>query len=227
MLDFKPIRPAFTELVPVPAEYVGGETYFGESSASETDTLESLIHHTVDAKEFDRLKRKDARSVKLNEVLTATAIKGFRTGIVNFLVGACIQRITGQQAGKKLKKLRYSFLVHSEAGKDAHEWQEMLTKAIVSKLREASETSTAEFTCLIGEAYKDLSRSLKLAGQPIHTFDEVVLEHEGEYRIYRYQFRRTDVPTTYTFRLALPARGSGDYPFSFGASNAVTVHVRP
>lgn len=64
-------------------------------------------------------------------------------------------------------------------------------------------------------------------GQRWQTFDEVVLEHEGEYRIYRYQFRRTDVPTTYTFRLALPARGSGDYPFSFGASNAVTVHVRP
>src|SRR5690606_9646896 len=32
VVSFKPTRPAFTELVPVPAGYVGGETYFGESA---------------------------------------------------------------------------------------------------------------------------------------------------------------------------------------------------
>jgi hypothetical protein len=42
VLTFKPTRPAFTKLVPVPAEYVGGETYFGASARSEVDTLESM-----------------------------------------------------------------------------------------------------------------------------------------------------------------------------------------
>lgn len=46
--EFKPTRPAFTKLVPVPTEYVGGDVYFGESSRSIDDTLESLIHHPVD-----------------------------------------------------------------------------------------------------------------------------------------------------------------------------------
>ena len=60
VIDFKPTRPAFTELVPVPAEYVGGDTYFGESAKSDTPTIESLIHFNVDSKEIDRLKRPDA-----------------------------------------------------------------------------------------------------------------------------------------------------------------------
>ena len=30
VITFKPTRPAFTKLVPVPAEYVGGDTYFGD-----------------------------------------------------------------------------------------------------------------------------------------------------------------------------------------------------
>src|SRR5947207_4645479 len=59
VLTFKPTRPAFTKLVPVPSDYVGGETYFGESSRREADTLESLIHHTVDHNEFVRLKKQD------------------------------------------------------------------------------------------------------------------------------------------------------------------------
>ena len=134
VMAFKPTRPAFTKLVPVPPEYVGGETYFGESAISEADTLESLIHHTIDHREFDRLKKPDARSFKLEDVLSSPAIKGYRTAIINFIVGGCIQRINKMKAGEKPKKLRYSFLLHSEAGKPAHLWQEKLTKTIVSKL---------------------------------------------------------------------------------------------
>jgi hypothetical protein len=66
--SYKPTRPAFTKLVPVPPDYVGGETYFGASARSEADTLESLIHHTVNHIEFERLKKADARSFKLADV---------------------------------------------------------------------------------------------------------------------------------------------------------------
>src|ERR1043165_702716 len=115
VLAFKRTRPAFTKLVPVPSDYVGGETYFGESARSETDTLESLIHHTIDPKEFDRLKKQDNRSFKLDDVLTAKQIEVYRTAIVNFIVGGCIKRINGIKAGAKAKKLRYSFLLHSRS----------------------------------------------------------------------------------------------------------------
>ena len=167
LLEFKPTRPAFTKLVPVPPEYVGGETYFGLSSRSETDTLESLIHHTVDHREFDRLKKYDKRSFKLDDVLTTPAIDGFRRAMVNFIVGGCIQRINGIAAGAKEKKLRYSFLLHSEAGKGAHSWQEVLTENIIEKLQAAATANDATFASLVTAAYDDLSKSLTLAGQPV------------------------------------------------------------
>jgi len=135
VLEFKPTRPAFTKLVRVPSDYVGGETYFGESARSETDTLESLIYHTIDPKEFDRLKQQDNRSFKLDDALTARQIEGYRAAIVNFIVGGCIQRINVIKAGAKAKKLRYSFLLHSEAGRAAHKWQETLTSTIVKNLK--------------------------------------------------------------------------------------------
>ena len=173
VIEFKPTRPAFTKLVPVPPDYVGGETYFGESARSAADTLESLIHHTLDPKEFDRLKKKDNRSFKLDNVLTTPAIDGYRTAIVNFIVGGCIQRINGIRAGGKPKKLRYSFLLHSEAGKSAHDWQETLTEAIVEKFTTAAESGDPIFSELVAKSYADLERSLKLASQPVPSLIEV------------------------------------------------------
>lgn len=115
--SFSVTRPMFTELVPVPSDYVGGEIYFGESAKSVEDTLESLIHYTVDHREFERLKRPDRRAFKIEEAINSPAIVGFRHAIVTFIVGGCIQRINGITAGQKPKKLRYSFLLHSEAAK--------------------------------------------------------------------------------------------------------------
>ncbi len=174
VVEFKPTRPAFTKLVPVPSDYVGGETYFGESARSQTDTLESLIHHTVDHREFDRLKRPDGRSFKLDDVLVSPQIRGYRTAIVNFIVGACVQRINGTNAGGKPKKLRYSFLLHSEASKDAHEWQERLTSTIISKLGIAAETKSALFSDLVKTSHDDLSQSLRLASQPVSALKDVL-----------------------------------------------------
>ncbi len=174
VMTFKPTRPAFTKLVPVPPEYVGGETYFGESANSEADTLESLIHHTVDHREFDRLKKPDARSFKLDEVLSSPAIKGYRSAIVNFIVGGCIQRMNKMKAGEKPKKLRYSFLLHSEAGKPAHLWQEKLTKTIVTKLHESAKSGNAAFIDLVTQAHADFAKSLSLASEPVPSLDKVL-----------------------------------------------------
>lgn len=174
VLTFKPTRPAFTKLVPVPSDYVGGETYFGESSRSEADTLESLLHHTVDHNEFVRLKKRDGRIFGLDDILTTDKIIGYRTAIVNFIVGGTIQRINGREAGAKDKKLRYSFLLHSEAGREAHAWQETLTRTIVERLHEGASRSERIFTQLVTAAHGDLARSLKLDGKPVPALAEVL-----------------------------------------------------
>jgi len=172
--SFSPTRPKFTELVPVPPEYVGGDTYFGEAARSATDTLQSLIHYSVDHREFDLLKLEDRRRFKLEDALTSSAIGGYRHALVTFIVGGCIQRINGIKAGQKPRKLKYSFLLHSEAGKDAHNWQETLTIELKNKLAESATNDHSSFAAVVQASYDDLCRSLALDAQPIPTFEEVL-----------------------------------------------------
>ncbi len=174
VLAFQPTRPAFTELVPVPNSYVGGDTYFGQDSRGEADTLESLIHHTVEFAEFNRLKKRDGRSYKPDELLTTALLQGFRHAIVTFLVGGCIQRINGIKAGKKSKRLRYSFLLHSEAAKGSHKWQEELTEELVEKLKNAAQQELSVFQELVALSHADVARSLALDGMSVPPLETVV-----------------------------------------------------
>jgi hypothetical protein len=71
-----------------------------------------------------------------------------------------------------------------------------------------------------------LDTQVKIEGK-WKTFDEAVLHKEGTSRLYKYHFRKTYRPATYPFRLAMPATGSSDYPYTSGTSNVVRVHVKP
>ncbi len=57
-------------------------------------------------------------------------------------------------------------------------------------------------------------------------FDQVVASRTGRFH-YSYRFHATNEPTTYWFRVALPANGSGGYPYTPGASNPIHVRVNP
>jgi hypothetical protein len=57
-------------------------------------------------------------------------------------------------------------------------------------------------------------------------FDQLVVPRDGDFG-YFYRFLRTTRPATYAFRVALPATGSGEYPYAFGSSNVVSVRVLP
>lgn len=170
---FRPTRPAFTCLVPVPSSYVGGDTYFGDSARSSEDTLESLIHQTVDHREFERLKKPDRRSWKLEEALQSKQIEGYRRALVLFIVGGVVQRVIAEQAGQKTRKMRYSFLLHSEAGKEAHAWQDEVTREIVKQLAAAAVAGDSLFRGLVDEAHADLARSLALDEKPVPALDDV------------------------------------------------------
>jgi hypothetical protein len=173
---FKPIRPAFTKPVPTGVGYIGGDTYFGEESRKEENTLQSLIHHMVDPREFDRLKSRDGRSYKPDELLTTDLYKSIRHAIVSFLVGATIQRMNGKAKGLNAKKLRYSFLLHSETAKGSHTWQETLVAEIVEKIKAAAHGGVPVFNEIVEECYEDLKRSLTLDGQPIPILEDVIKE---------------------------------------------------
>lgn len=173
---FKPMRPAFTNLVPVPQEYVGGDTYFGEAAKSNTDTVESLIHYVVENDEFSRLRKLDGRSINIDKLLEAKQIQGYRTALITFIVGGSIQRINGMKEGEKSNKLRYSFLLHSEQATASHSWQEDLTKKFFEQLKLSITEQYDRFESLLKISYENLSKSLKLNGEQVPPFKEVVDE---------------------------------------------------
>lgn len=173
---FQPTRPAFTVLAPIGNGYIGGDTYFGESSRAEQDTLESLIHHNVDPRELPRLRAKDRRSYHPEEILTTDLYQGIRTALVLFLVGGTIQRIRGLAEERNPRTLRYSFLFHTETLKGAHAWQVELVEEIISRLRIAALGHDPLFDQLVGEAYADLDRSLVLDGCQVPLLADVIRE---------------------------------------------------
>jgi hypothetical protein len=61
------------------------------------------------------------------------------------------------------------------------------------------------------------------AGQRWATFDDLV-SHRDRFA-YKYTFRRTSRPTTYSFRVSLPDGGSAGYPYLWAASHVVRIHV--
>lgn len=174
VLEFKPTRPTFTVSVPAGDGYVGGDIYFGEKARGDDDTLEKLIHCPVDHRELDRLKRRDGRSYKPEQLLVTDLYKGIREAVVGFIVGGCIQRINGIKAGLKAKKLRYSFLLHSEAAMGAHSWQEILTEELVARLTGAARNRGEVLEGLVAKAYGDFKVSLQLDGLPVPELSEVV-----------------------------------------------------
>ena len=169
---FKPVKPVFTELVPVPDAYIGGEYYFEESE--ENDSIASHIYEPISSNELLILKKPDGRRFKLEEVLTSNKINSLRHAIINFIVGGSIRRIQDKKTGVRQKK--YSFIVHTEQAKAAHEWQETIVTEIKDQMKRILNQDPILLTDLIQESYEDLSTSLSLIESYIPSLEEVKYE---------------------------------------------------
>lgn len=167
---FRPVRPAFTELVPIHPNYIGGEFYFEESQ--DPASVASLLHVQVDPNELQILKRPDRRRFRIEDALTSDAISGIRRAIVGFLVGGWIRRWQQRQSNERVE--RYSFIVHTETGRAAHDWQVQVVLAIVDQLRTAATENPTLVRQLLQDAHADLSASLTLGGSPAPSLDEIV-----------------------------------------------------
>lgn len=170
--SFKPIRPAFTELVPVNDAYIGSDYYFRDSL--EEENLAKFLYQPLHQDELQVLRKKDGRRLKLEEVLTSKSIPVLRDAICNFLVGGCIRRLQDKHAGRAPKK--FSFLVHTESGTTAHTWQETVVDNLKQRLTEAAKGDSPLLAALTRRAYEDLQRSVVLQGDHMPSESEVVHE---------------------------------------------------
>ena len=169
-IAFKPIRPAFTELVPVHSDYVGGDLYF-PADESEEPRPGDFIHIVVDPKELTTLKKKDRRTLDPKDALTSNAIPAFRRALMTFITGSTIRRLPAQAEGKRPSF--YSFLVHTEASRGAHSWQEELVESLRDQMAEAARQDSPVIHDLIDNAYTDLARSVELSGHTLPSKEEV------------------------------------------------------
>ncbi|MES2595974.1 MAG: Z1 domain-containing protein [Verrucomicrobiota bacterium] len=160
-MEVRPIRPDFTELVPVHPDYVGGDVYFPEDE-SDLPRPADYLHFSVTEKEITVLKKKDKRVLNPVDAINSKAIPAFRFALVAFVVGAVIRRLQAKQCG--IKPVYYSFLVHTEAGRGAHSWQEELTTCLVEQLLEAASAGSSVLVEMVDAAYDNLAASIQAAG---------------------------------------------------------------
>ncbi|MBZ0231006.1 MAG: Z1 domain-containing protein [Deltaproteobacteria bacterium] len=166
---FLPIRPAFTELVPVHSGYIGGEYYFEQSQVG--GSVASYLHIDVSEAEMEVLKEQNPAVFDIDESLTSPAIESLRRSIVTFVVGAWIRRWQQQRAQRP--PLRYSFIVHTETTKTAHGWQAQVVSRVIDELRSAAQAGEQVVDDLLAVAHADLAFSLDAAGLPYPTQAEV------------------------------------------------------
>jgi hypothetical protein len=167
--EYLPIRPGFTQLVPIHDRYVGGRVYF-EALHEQTDeplSWAKFLHIAVPPKEIEVLGKQDLRYI--SSILTTPNLDKFRSAIITFLVGGAIRSIQ-----EKPRIYKCSFIIHTATQKDKHRWQKQLVEAAVEKLTEDAKSSTSSLISFIDQALVDLQRSLDSADIDVPNKDLIV-----------------------------------------------------
>ncbi len=147
---FKPMRPIFTSLVPTGEGYVGSEYFFGDIS-NEKHSSYYTLRHVSDGELIAVGSEKNHGRLKVAEVMTSKNSKALRDSICSFIVGSSILQLTQEKRGEARKK--YSFLIHTQIGKIAHEWQEKLVRKILDTLNDWVKNGSPEADILLEDAY--------------------------------------------------------------------------
>lgn len=155
----KPRKPRFTIVLPTHQHYVGGDYYFEQSSDESSPA--AFFYEEVTLDERDALKAEDRRRFCIEDVLVTPKIRVLRRAIMNFAVGASIRRLQQRAGNEPLEK--YSFVVHTEQKRDAHQWQLRVVDALWQGLQDQAQSAGPHLAALIRESYHDLAPSIALS----------------------------------------------------------------
>lgn len=155
----RPVKPADTVLVPSGEGYIGGEYYFDREKYPKGEYL----YRAIEEVELDIIKSSDRRRFKEEEVLTSDKVEGLRTAVINFIIGGCI-RILQNGGSPRGKKNKFSFIIHTQISKAAHQRQENIINELLDKLTEAANSNSELLNKYIEEGYETLSQSVSEYG---------------------------------------------------------------
>lgn len=153
--SIEPVKPAETVLVPFGDAYVGGDYYFDK----EVNSLNDYLFYAIDEEELKIIKAPDRRRLKKEDSLTSTKIEGLRDAIINFIVGGCI-RILQNGGIPKGQNNRFSFIVHTEIAKSAHQNQEDIIINLLDQMKEEVVHETKLIREYVEKSYYLLSESV-------------------------------------------------------------------
>lgn len=162
---FKPMRPAFTVLLPLHSGYVGGDVYFGARSP---DSVEGRLFVPVAQEEQDALRTHDRRRIRADNVLSMRNCAGLARAIVTFVLAACVRQWQQRQAGQR--RVKYAMVIHNDTQKAAHAWQEAVTEWIVEAITSKGGESPA-LRRLFSSAYDDLGKSISISGGALPDYE--------------------------------------------------------
>jgi hypothetical protein len=163
---FKPIRPAFTTLVPIHDQYIGGKEYFEDSL--DPESVFSHLYIQVPDDEIDILNRRDQRYI--SNILSTPNLRVFRQSIINYIVAGSIRIIQSESQNKNYKS---SFIVHAATIKSKHQWQSDLTIALIDKLKELAVHTEIDLKTLVKESYDNFVPSINKNGDVLPDFTSV------------------------------------------------------
>lgn len=169
---FKPKRPAFTVILPIHPEYVGGDYYFEKSTDPSSPAY--YFFEPVPLSERDALKDDDRRRFKLENVLEENNAAVLVRAVMNFIVGGTIRRMQQRATDKHLEK--YSLLFHTETARQSHDWQERVARQINDDLVAAARTDEPILEKVMKQAYDDLKPSIELARTGMPPYESIKIE---------------------------------------------------
>jgi hypothetical protein len=152
--SYQPMRPRYTQLLPIHERYIGS-TYYFEHSQDQSSPA-SCIFHPVEDDELIDLD--NTHGTIRNNVLRSDRVGTFRTAIATYITGACIRTLQEELSGNRLYKS--SFIIHTGTSKRTHTNQEDLTFALINALKEDTAAGGNVLDSLVSEAYEDLRNSV-------------------------------------------------------------------
>ncbi|WP_206813130.1 Z1 domain-containing protein [Paradesulfitobacterium ferrireducens] len=169
----KPIKPKRTVLVPPGENYIGGDYYFLYSKDDSHPAR--LIFEPVSEEENELVsdqKRKnkkskinDRRTFKIENILTdQTHLSVFKKGLMNFVVGGCVLRMTN-------KNTHYSYVIHTATQKSSHFSLEAVTREFFKQIKSRDSATQSIIDSLLRESYEDIEKSYTEYGYHMPEFD--------------------------------------------------------
>ena len=151
---YQPMRPRYTQLLPIHNRYIGS-TYYFEHSGDDSSPA-SCIFHPLEEEEL--LDIDQTHGTILNNVLHSNRVSTFRIAIVTYLTAACIRTLQEESIGGRSYKS--AFIVHTGTARRTHRNQEGLTETIISALMSDMQDGGRLLDELVEEAYNDLRESI-------------------------------------------------------------------